>query len=263
MDLRALGRSGLRVSPIGLGTTKLGRTEQLKYPKAFELPSDAEITALLEAARGFGVNLIDTAPAYGTSEERLGALLTDRKEWVIVSKAGEQFSHGRSHFDFSPNAVTQSVERSLKRLRTDWLDVVLLHSNGDDLPILESSGALEALSKLRDAGLIRAYGASTKTVAGGLRAVELCDVVMLAFNRDDHSQLPVIEAARRAGVGVLVKKPLASGHDADPGRSLAEALAVPGVTSLIVGTLNLAHWVDNCSAVERALGGRAEAGGGG
>jgi aryl-alcohol dehydrogenase-like predicted oxidoreductase len=261
VELRPLGRTGLRVSPIGLGTTKLGRTEQLKYPESFALPSDAQVQALLESARGFGVNLIDTAPAYGTSEERLGALLSDRKDWVIVSKAGEEFAHGRSHFDFSPAAVTRSVERSLERLRTDWLDVVLLHSDGDDLEILESSGALDALQELRDAGVIRAYGASTKTVTGGLRAVELCDVVMLAFNRDDRSQLPVIEAAHRANVGVLVKKPLASGHDVEPGRALVEALEVPGVTSLVVGTVNPDHLLDNCRAVERALARRGESDG--
>ena len=253
MELRALGRSGLQVSPLGLGTTKFGRTQGLKVPETFELPSDRQIGELLERARGFGVNLIDTAPAYGTSEERLGALLSDRNDWVIVTKAGEEFVDGRSHFDFSPSAVARSVQRSLDRLRTDWLDVVLLHSSGDDLEILQSSGAVEALLELREAGVIRACGASTKTVAGGLHAVELCDVVMVALNRDDRSQLPVIEAARESGVGVLVKKPLDSGHDADPGRALADALAVSGVTSVVVGTVDTGHWADDCAAVERAL----------
>lgn len=257
MELRALGRTGLKVSPIGLGTTKLGRTQQLKYPETFELPSDREVGELLEAARGFGVNLIDTAPAYGTSEERLGALLSDRNDWVIVTKAGEEFVDGRSHFDFSPAAVTKSVERSLERLRTDRLDVVLLHSSGDDLEILRNSGAVEALRELREAGMIRACGASTKTVAGGLLAVELCDVVMVALNREDRSQLPVIEAARGSGVGVLVKKPLASGHDADPGQALVDALGAPGVTSVVVGTVDVEHWSDDCNAVERALAERS------
>jgi len=253
MELRELGRTGLRVSPIGLGTTKLGRTQAVKYPGPFELPSDERIGELLETARGFGVNLIDTAPAYGTSEERLGALLTNRSDWVIVTKAGEDFVDGRSHFDFSPAAVTRSVERSLERLRTDWLDVVLLHSSGDDLAILRDSGAVDALRRLREAGVIRAWGASTKTVEGGLLAVERCEVVMVALDREDRSQLPVVEAARESGVGVLVKKPLASGHDADPGEALVQAVAVPGVSGVIVGTVDVEHWKDNCSAVERAL----------
>jgi aryl-alcohol dehydrogenase-like predicted oxidoreductase len=253
MEPRDLGRTGLRISPIGLGTTKLGRTEQVKYPTPFELPSDDQINALLTAARRFGVNLIDTAPAYGTSEQRLGALLPARDEWVIVTKAGEEFVDGRSSFDFSPDAIRRSVERSLERLRTSRLDVVLLHCGDDDTEVLRTSGAIEALQALRKQGLIRAYGASTKTVQGGLLAVELCDVVMVALNRQDQSQRPVIEAARQAGVGVLVKKALASGHDTDPERALTEALSVPGVTSVIVGTLNLEHWSRNCEAAKRAL----------
>jgi hypothetical protein len=79
---------------------------------------------------------------------------------------------------------------------------------------------------------------------------------MVALNREDRSQLPVIEAADVAGVGVLVKKPLASGHDCDPGRALREALEVPGVTSLVVGTIDVGHWADNCAAVERVLAAR-------
>jgi len=253
MELRALGKTGLRVSPIGLGTTKLGRTEQLKYPGSFELPSDAQITRLLETARGFGVNLIDTAPAYGTSEERLGGLLAKRDDWVIVTKAGEEFRDGRSHFDFSPAAIRSSVERSLGRLRTDWLDVVLVHTSDDDASVVRDSAALDTLCELREAGMIRAIGASTKSVEAGLLALERSNVVMLALNSDDQSQVPVIEAAREAGVGVLIKKPLRSGHDANPSQALADAVRVPGVASVIVGTIDAGHCADNCRTVERAL----------
>jgi aryl-alcohol dehydrogenase-like predicted oxidoreductase len=253
MELRPLGRTGICISPIGLGTTKLGRNEQVKYPEDFELPSDATVEALLDTARRFGVNLIDTAPAYGTSEARLGALLRDRNEWVIVSKAGETFEAGRSHFDFSPDGIERSVVRSLEQLRTDHIDLLLLHSSGDDVAILRDSGAVERLLSLRDQGLVQACGASTKTVEGGLLAVERMDVVMLALNPQDQSQRPVIEAARLAEVGVLVKKPLASGHSGHPARALAAALEVPGVTSLVVGTIDPKHWAANCEAVEQAL----------
>lgn len=253
MELRALGRTGLRVSPIGLGTTKFGRSEQVKYPRPFTLPSDRRIQRLFDVARSCGVNLIDTAPAYGASEERIGKLLARSEEWVIVTKAGEQFIHGRSRFDFTPAAIRQSVERSRERLRRDQLDVVLLHSSGEDVDILRRSGGLEALVELKEAGLIRAIGASTKTVEGGLLAVELCDVVMVTLNRSDRSQVPVVEAAARAGVGVLVKKPLASGHEVDAESALAEVVRQPGVTSAIVGTIDPEHLAANCTAVARAL----------
>ncbi|MEE9132552.1 MAG: aldo/keto reductase [Gemmatimonadota bacterium] len=252
MELRALGATGLQVSPLGLGTTKFGRTEQVKYPEPFELPSDRQIEELIEIARGFGVNLIDTAPAYGGSEERIGALLSDREYWVIVTKAGEEFIDGRSHFDFSPTAIRQSVERSRVRLRRDRLDVVLLHCSDNDLEILQEGGAVETLAELREAGVIQAIGASTKTVEAGLLAVERCDVVMVALSRNDRSQIPVVQAAARAGVGILVKKPLASGHDPDAGPALAELAKEEGVSSVIVGTISADHLSANCRAVASA-----------
>jgi aryl-alcohol dehydrogenase-like predicted oxidoreductase len=247
--LRSLGRTGLNVSPLGLGTTKFGRNAGVKYPHSFELPTDTEISALLDRARHWGINLIDTAPAYGTSEERIGRLLADRDQWVIATKVGETFENGVSHFDFSREAVQRSVEESLRRLRTDWLDLVLLHSDGDDLQVLEETDALPTLESLRESGKIRAIGASTKTVEGGVRATELCDAVMLSLSRADSSQTPVIEAARQAQVGVLVKKPLASGHDPDPALGLAQVAASPGLTSIVVGTLSMDHLDENARAI--------------
>ncbi|MFW8341556.1 aldo/keto reductase, partial [Klebsiella pneumoniae] len=70
--LRPLGSTGLRVSPLGLGTVKLGRDQGVKYPNGFRIPDDQQARELLYLARELGINLIDTAPAYGVSEERLG-----------------------------------------------------------------------------------------------------------------------------------------------------------------------------------------------
>ena len=107
MVRRQLGRSGFVVSPIALGTTKLGRNTDVKYPEKFELPSDHKVTALLEAARQLGVNLIDTAPAYGESERRLGRLLENRRDaFVLCTKCGEQYLNGRSVYDFSAPTIT-------------------------------------------------------------------------------------------------------------------------------------------------------------
>lgn len=89
---------------------------------------------LLKLTRDLGINLIDTAPAYGRSEERLGPLLRgQRQEWVIVSKVGEEFADGVSRHDFSAAHTRLSVERSLQRLETDFIDLVLVHSDGNDL----------------------------------------------------------------------------------------------------------------------------------
>jgi aryl-alcohol dehydrogenase-like predicted oxidoreductase len=257
MELRTLGSTGILVSPLGLGTVKLGRNQQVKYPSAFELPRDREVLGLLDLARELGINLLDTAPAYGSSQERLGRLLgTRRSEWVIVSKVGEIFEHGESRFDFSFEHTVTTVEQSLSTLKTDYLDCVLIHSSGEDLQILEQEGALDALRELKRRGLIRAHGMSSKTIEGGLRVVREMDVVMATCNLDYNRELPVLEAADALGKGVLIKKGLMSGHVQGlegVRRSFAHVFAQPGVSSMIVGTINPAHLRDNVSLLELVL----------
>ncbi|MDG4585395.1 MAG: aldo/keto reductase, partial [Candidatus Competibacter sp.] len=172
---------------------------------------------------------------------------------------GEEFQDGESRFDFSAAATRASVERSLRRLGVEALDAVLIHSSGDDSRILEREGVLPALLDLKRAGWVRAVGMSTKTVAGGLRAVECCDVVMATYNLSEREELAVIRAARAAGKGVLVKKGLHSGYldraaGIDPVRASMDLIfAEPGVSSVVVGTLNPAHLRANVAAAEEAL----------
>ena len=260
MELRPLGATGLRVSPLGLGTVKFGRNQGVKYPQPFALPSDQEALALLDLAWDLGINLLDTAPAYGESEERLGRLLRQcRRDWVIVTKVGEEFHHGVSRFDFSAAATRASVERSLRRLGVATLDAVLIHSSGADQAILEQEAALSTLRDLQKAGLVRAVGMSTKTAAGGLRAVECCDLVMATYNLRQREELPVIRAAHAAGKGVLIKKGLLSGHlsdltEVDPVRAALQLLyAEPGVSSIVIGTLSPSHLQANVAAAESVL----------
>ena len=180
LSKRQLGQSRIDVSVLGLGTVKFGRNQELKYPAPFPLPSDRELIALLDQARSLGINLLDTAPAYGSSEQRLGKLLTDRQDWVICTKVGEEFLNGKSSYDFSETHVRHSIERSLRNLNTDYLDIVLVHSDGNDMRIIESTACLPTLMDLKEKGLIRAVGMSTKSVDGGLKAVELSDLGMVS-----------------------------------------------------------------------------------
>jgi aryl-alcohol dehydrogenase-like predicted oxidoreductase len=247
---RPLGRTGMRVSLLGLGTVKLGRDQGVRYPSAFRIPDDAEAARLLDCARDLGINLLDTAPAYGTSEERLGGLLRGRRaEWIVCTKVGERFDGGRSHYDFTPEHVGQSVRRSLERLRTDRIDIVLIHSDGRDREILERFGTLDALAQLKHAGLIRAIGISHKSADGAACAIEAgCDVIMATLNPADRSEAAVIARAGAAGCGVLVKKALASGH-AGP-ESLPFVAAQPGVSAIIVGTIDPTHLRENAAILE-------------
>jgi aryl-alcohol dehydrogenase-like predicted oxidoreductase len=257
MELRPLGSTGIRVSPLGLGTVKIGRNTQVKYPQAFELPDDRQVRDLLHLAADLGINLLDTAPAYGTSMERLGRLLPGpRDRWVIVSKVGEFFEGGISRFDFGFRSTHESVEQSLRILGTDYLDAVLIHSNGEDLRILEQEPVVDALERLKQRGLIRAHGMSTKTVAGGLRAVERLDVVMATCNPAYPDEIPVLESAARLRKGVLIKKGLQSGHLPGPEgveQALRFIFGQTGVGSLIVGTINPQHLRENVAALDAVL----------
>ncbi|MEB4590963.1 aldo/keto reductase [Candidatus Thiothrix sp. Deng01] len=262
MKRRPLAATGIEVSPLGLGTVKFGRNQGVKYPQGFELPSDREARELLALAFDLGINLLDTAPAYGLSEERIGRLLPNsRHDWVIETKAGESFHDGGSHFDFTANGIRQSMENSLRLLKTDYLDVVLIHSDGDDARILRETAALDTLLQMREEGWVRAVGISSKTAAGGLLAYELgCDVVMAAYNPAYTDELPVLAAAVAQGRAVLVKKAFASGHldkfgGADPvGHALRFIFAQPGATSVVLGTVNPKHLRDNVAAALEALG---------
>lgn len=260
--MRSLGSSGLQVSALGLGTVKIGRNQQVKYPAGFEIPDDRAVANLLASAAELGINLLDTAPAYGNSEERLGKLLGERDRWVLCTKTGEEFVNGVSHFDFSAQHTRMSVERSLKRLGTDWLDLVLIHSDGRDLDILQRSDCLSTLMNLKAAGTIRAIGMSTKTIEGGILAAELLDVVMLTWNLQQRDEA-VLDAALRLNTGVLVKKGLLSGHVHSSGdntsggntvrASMELVLREPGVGSMIVGTINPAHLRSNVENARLAL----------
>jgi aryl-alcohol dehydrogenase-like predicted oxidoreductase len=254
VQYRALGKTGIRVSLLGLGAVAFGRTEGLKYAVAPKLPSTRDLSELLVIARDAGVNLIDTAPAYGTSEQRLGELLAgQRNDWVLCTKVGEIFEGGTSRWDFSPEHTRRSVRESMQRLATDHLDVVLVHSNGNDDAIIRGFGTLQMLAQLKQEGLIRAFGISNKTVAGGLLATESCDVVMAALSAGETEQLEVIERARTLGCGVLVKKPLDSGRAAQDDTARIRALHyianVAGVSSVVIGTTCPAHLLANVAAL--------------
>ena len=244
MIYRPLGSTGIDVPVIALGSVKIGRNQGVKYPQPFDLPDDEAVIALLQTARETGINLVDTAPAYGNSEQRLGELLSRAGgEWLVSTKAGESFDEaGQSSFDFSPEAIRASVERSLRRLRLETLDLVLVHSDGNDLDVL-ASGALDALKTCRDEGLIRACGLSGKTVAGGLAALESgADAVMVTSNLAYDEERPVIDRAHELKRGVLIKKALNSGHLALSATaaqaSIEHSLGIPGVSTLVIGTLS-------------------------
>lgn len=256
MVRRQLGRTGFAVAPIALGTTKLGRNTDVKYPASFALPSEQEVAALIASGLELGVNLIDTAPAYGESEQRLGAVIVNhRDEIVLCSKAGEQYVNGRSVYDFSAPAITASVEASLRRLNTDHIDILLLHSDGRDMAILTQTDALQALTRLKQSGKVRAVGISAKTSGGILAAAHSCDVVMAPFSQKETALTEALATVHSQGLGVLAIKGLFSGQlEARP--AIEFVLNQPFLDALVIGTLNPAHLKAAVEIAKDLRGGR-------
>jgi aryl-alcohol dehydrogenase-like predicted oxidoreductase len=241
MKSRPLGKSGLSVSPIGFGAFKIGRNEKTKYSEPYALPNDLAVEHLLNGVLDLGVSHIDTAPAYGLSEERIGRFVAHRrKEFTLSTKVGEIFEQGQSRYDFSASAVRSSVEHSLKRLRTDVLDLVLIHAHAADVEIQQSSDVVPTLCELKHRGFVRAIGLSGKTEAGARLALDWADVLMVEYHLLDQTHAGVIAAAAERGLGVIVKKGLASGQLA-PDQAIGFALGNPGVAGLVVGGLNIDH----------------------
>ncbi len=277
LPLVQLGKTELKVSRLGLGTVKFGRNQGVKYPTSFDLPNDQDAQKLLHCARDLGINLLDTAPAYGVSEERLGYLLrNDRKYWVIGTKAGEEFTtnhlgEGTSTFDFSRKALRLSVERSLRRLRTDYLDIVLIHSDGKDVTLIEQHQVLTTLADLKREGWIRAFGMSTKTPEGGLLCAREADLVMTTFDAEQEADHQLMLACKTHNTGVFLKKIFNSGsmfklgecegddNQADPQPNapieaqMKVIFAQAAVNSAIIGTINCAHLKNNVQSALLAL----------
>jgi aryl-alcohol dehydrogenase-like predicted oxidoreductase len=240
MNYRKLGRCFDAVSPIAFGAFKIGRNEKTKYDRPYPLPSEEAAAELLNGVLDAGVNLIDTAPAYGLSEERIGRHIGHRRaEFILSTKAGETFENGQSSYDFSEEAIRQSIDRSLRRLRTQAVDLLLIHSDGRDEEIL-AGDAVPALQEIKRLGKTRLIGFSGKTIQGAELALEWADVLMIEYHLQDRSHEDVIAQAAARGIGILVKKPLASGK-IPPEIAIPVLLANPAISSLVIGGLSLNH----------------------
>lgn len=243
--MRRIGRAGLVIPPLGFGAFKIGRNQGVKYPLPYDLPDATEVAHLLNSVLDLGCTLIDTAPAYGVSETRIGQAISHRRsEFILSTKVGETFVDGQSRYDFSAPAVKASLDQSLRNLRTDLLDIVFIHSDGNDLQIMEETDTVSILQDYQSRGLIRAIGLSGKTTAGGRQALDWADLLMVEYNLDQRENSDLIAEAAVRNVGIFVKKGLSSGK-LPPEESIQFVLAHPGVSSLIMGGLNFHHFREN------------------
>jgi len=242
------------LTPIGFGAFKIGRNRNIRYAAGYDLPDEAEAERLLNGVLDLGINSIDTAPAYGVSEERIGRAIGHRRgEYFLSTKVGETFTDGVSTYDFSAEGVRRSIEQSLRRLNTDVLDLVFVHASHDDLAVVEKTDAVPTLRRLREQGVTRAIGLSGYTMAAFRSALDWADALMLEYHARDRSLEPVIAEAAARGIAVMVKKGLASGT-LNPGEAMPFILTNPCVTSVVIGSLSLAHLRENLALAERVRG---------
>ncbi len=267
MEMRALGRSGLQVSVLGFGAMHIND----------ERVSEADAGRLLNEALDLGITLIDTARSYGLSEERIGRHLAHRRsEFLLSTKVG----YGVDGVpDWSYDCIVGGVERALRLMRTDLLDIVHFHSC--PLELLQRGEIIEALARLQREGKVRlaAYSGENEALDFALdcgafqvlqASLSLCDQGIL------DTRLP--RAAER-GLALLAKRPLASNvwrHAERPGDfaegqywerwkamgiapqglgwnelALRFAAYQPGVSAVLVGTAKPANLRRNIEALGR------------
>lgn len=210
MRQRQLGRSGVAVSEIGFGAWGIGGNKDGAV--AYGPTDEAQSLDALSAAFDAGINFFDTADLYGfgESERLIGKAFTGRRDRVVIaSKGGMLDPQGRQ--DFTPAHLATSLEESLKRLRTDYVDLYQLHGPG-----LDQVGALIGpMDALRREGKARAIGISLRAPEDGRRALDLYpfDAVQVNFNLLDQRAVDsgLMDLCRERGAGIIVRTPLSFG----------------------------------------------------
>jgi aryl-alcohol dehydrogenase-like predicted oxidoreductase len=283
-----LGKTGMQVGAVGFGAAEIG----------FERATDQTVDALLGAALDVGINVIDTAAMYADSEEKIGKALRGRRNQLLLfTKCGAYLPPKisltgfllRSHrklrgsrgildryesLDWHPRALQWNIEQSLRRLKTDCVDLIQLHSCSEET--LHQGEVIEVLHRARKAGKARHVGYSGDGKAA-LYAIQCgqFEVVQISTNIADQKPLDLtVPLAIERNIGVIAKRPIANGlwrsvhkpgsihnqaywdrlqklqYDFLQGERAFETalrftLSVPGVHTAIVGTTNPLHVLQN------------------
>jgi aryl-alcohol dehydrogenase-like predicted oxidoreductase len=297
MERRAFGNTGMQVGALGLGAAEIG----------YENTDDTTVDSLLGLALDLGVNVIDSAAMYADSEEKLGrALFGKRKQFLLFTKCGRylpprtsltglrlrarrrlQRAIGRTgkyeSLEWHPSALEWDIEQSLRRLKTDRIDLIQLHSCSEET--LRHGEVIEVLQRVRHAGKVLHIGYSGDGAAAcyAIQCGEF-EAVEMSINIADQQALDLaVPLAHQHGMGVVAKRPIANGVWRSPQRpehpenqvywerlhdllhydflqdeqafavALRFTLSVAGVHTAIVGTTNPAHLRQNAEFVETGL----------
>ena len=217
MHYRKLGNTDITVSEIGFGAWAIGgRADVAGTPYGWGRANDEESLAAIRRARELGVTFFDTADSYGfgRSESLLGIVLSRRREDVVIAtKVGvSRDGNGRITKDFSPAHISHAVDGSLKRLRTDYIDLYQLHN--PTLDDLRRDEIHEAMDRLQGVGKIRYWGVSVTTPEEGIEIINrgwgyALQVLYNVLNQAPAKEL--LPLAKEKGYGIIARVPLASG----------------------------------------------------
>lgn len=270
MEKRKFGKTDMNVSVLGFGGAEIGYNPN---------QTQAEVNDLLNSALDVGLNVIDTAAAYKTSEELIGAAVGKRrKDFYLLTKCGALDAFTR--FDWSKKGILETIETSLRKLKTDYLDIAQLHSCSSE--VLKRGEAIEALQRAQEKGYTRYIGYSGDN-EDARTAIETDVFDSFQTSVSIADQTPIdgnIKLAAEKGLGVIAKRPIANAvwrHKAKPSdsyhheywdriqklrfdfldKSLEEAtatalrftLSIPGVDTMIVGTTRPNRWQENAKYI--------------
>src|SRR5256714_12583192 len=199
MEKRQLGKTDMQVSVLGFGGAEIG----------FEGATEDTVARLLKGALDAGLNVIDTGECYEGSEELIGKTVADRRaQYYLFTKCGHPRGIGSE--DWSTNSLLESIERSLRRLRTDRLDLIQLHSCSES--VLRKGDAIAALQSARTKGYARYIGYSGDSRAARYAVVSgAFDTLQTSINIADQEAIDLLmPLAREKGMGVIAKRPIAN-----------------------------------------------------
>jgi aryl-alcohol dehydrogenase-like predicted oxidoreductase len=276
-----LGRTGITTSTLALGCARIG--------SALTPLGRRDCVRLIEAAFELGVRHFDTANVYGQgdSERYLGEALERHRDRVCLSsKAGQRLSpaqlvmstfktplrwlaarHGETRRrvsqrraqglprDFDPARIEASLHASLRRLRTDHLDIFYLHSPGP--AVLDDAALMERLERLRERGLFRAFGVSCDAIESAWQAAAHPMVQVVQFEFDEAGGPALLRELARCGKlavlrGCAQHRASARQTPQELSERIGRTLALPAIGGLLVGTTQLQHLRENVEAFRRA-----------
>jgi aryl-alcohol dehydrogenase-like predicted oxidoreductase len=222
MKKRLLGKTGIAVSEVAFGGVEIGVPYGIGVNSEADMLSRSDAVKLLHEALDKGINFFDTARLYGESESIMGEAFHDRRDKVAIATKCDIFTDTDGSipsYQILKNRIETSLEKSLSLLKTDHVDIYMLHRA--DLGILNNDDVKTIFDQLKQSGKVRSIGASTYTAIETKTAIDKgWEVIQLAFNLMDQQQAANFDYAQEQGTGIVVRSVLMKGLLSDKGRDL-------------------------------------------